>query len=603
MAKYGLVYFEESDQLFQQFARGGGGAYASHVKDDEARAGYAVMHDAFENSANVWCVDATMTQVTYYVAKSFVPDDTPITVVQNSRIAQKSAVQMLSERGEAYQVVLQAILSGKKVVVVTDTAQAAEEVVETMDNLGVLTDKKALLITSHTERNHAVHAFMEDVNAGAAKYDLVAYNSVMASGVSITSVKPDVLVQICTYLTPRVNLQLLNRYRQQGSVYVFFQQAESLYLEGDKEVLLEAYRRAGLEANLMNMPLVERTQDARVREVIASYSIGDETLQRRDAAAFYSGLLEDDGREVKWAEPMATSTLIDHSLKAVRAIKKEKKDELRHTWIETRPINQDDPADPEMSDLEVAQGEIHAKIDSVLHGNVPTDTDPATVYDVVHEFVGSSSALSAFILQGDALRTAETYLADDGRAITTLANHITLIQVLTSVHILYPTLRDELLPADLETRAPAFMSILLGQKEQYDAVINRQSQKFQLVYDKEDNDVDRAVAFVKIILARIGLKQRNAKYSRSGGEQQYKYSIENAENALRFLQWRYPDREVDINFTDAPIRAIIDARGSHIKIFQAMTGDQQAKVMRILNSEKTTDFPTAVETVLMGDRL
>lgn len=603
MGKYGLVYFEESDQLFQQFARGGGGAYSSHVKDNEARAGYEVMHDAFENSANVWCVDATMTQVTYYVAKAYTPEGTAITVVQNSRIAEKSAVQMLSERGEAYQVVLAALLRDEKVVVVADTAQAAEEMVETMANLGVLAGKNSLLITSHTERNTQVHRFMEDVNVGAAAYDLVAYNTVMASGVSITAVKPDVIVQICSYLTPRVNLQLLNRYRQQGKVYIFFQQAESLYMDGDKEVLLEAYRRAGLEAELMNMPLVERTKDARVREVVASYSIGDETLQRRDAATFYAGLLEEDGRVVTTAEPMATSTIIDHSLKAVRAIKKEQKDELRHSWIDTRPINRDDPADADMSDSEVAQGEIHEKISSVLHGHIPDDTDPAVIYDVVHEFVGTSSALSAFILQGEALRTAETYLADDGRAITTLANHITLIQVLTTVHILYPTLKDTLLPFDLEQRASAFMSILAGQREQYDAVINRSSQKYQLIYDKSDNDEDRAIDFVKIILARIGLKQRHAKYSRSGGDQQYKYEIENADNALRFLTWRYPDRDISVEFSDAPIRAIIDARGSHIKVFQAMTGDQQSKVMKILNTESSTDFPTAVETVLMGDRM
>lgn len=604
MSKYGLVYFEESDQLFQQFARGGGNnIYSSHVKDTEARAGFAVIHDAFAHSDYVWCVDATMTQVTYYVAKAYTPDDVPVTVIQNTRIAQKSAVQMLTDKGETYQVVLSSLLAGKKTVVVADTAQSAEEVVKTMAALGVLEGKKALLITSHTERNREVHAFMEDVNAGAKEYDLLAYNSVMASGVSITSVKPDTVVQIATYLTPRVNLQLLNRYRQQGEVYVYFQQGESLYLEGDKEILLEAYRRAGLEAELMNMPLVERTQDARVREVVASYSIGDETLQRRAAAEFYASLLVDDGREVKWADPMATSDMIAHSLKAVRALKKEQKDELRHSWIETRPINRDDPADPDMSDLEVAQGEIHAKIDAVLRGNIPTDTDPATIYDVVHEFSGTAAQLSAFILQGDALKQAETYLADDGRAITTLANHITLIQVLTTVHLLYPSLKDVLTNAELEQRAPAFMEVLRSQREQYDAVINRSSQKFDVVHSRTDNDIDRAVDFAKIILAKIGLKQRTSKAGRKGDDVGYKYEIENADNALRFLNWRYPDREVNIEFTDAPIRSIIAARGSHIKIFQAMTGEQQAQVMHMMNSERSTDFPTAVEAVLMGDRL
>ena len=603
MKSYGLVYFEESDQLFQQFARGGGGAYSSHVKDNEVRAGYAVIHDAFANSGNVWCVDATMTQVTYYVAKSYTPEDTDLVVLQNKRTATKADVRMLTDKGEAYQIILSGLLAGKKTVVVADTAQTAEEVVATMENIGVLAGKKHLLITSHTERNRDVHKFMTDVNKGAQEYDLLAYNSVMASGVSITSVKPDLIVQICTYLTPRVNLQLLNRYRQQDQVYVFFQLSENLYMDTEKEVLLEAYRRAGIEAELMNIPLAERTDDARVREVIAAYSIGDETRQRRASSEFYAKLLEDDGRKVSWAEPLATSSLIGHTLKAVREIKKERKEELRHTWIDTRPIDRDNPADPDMTDLEVAQGEIHAKISAILHGNIPADTDPATVYDVAHEFYNVSSSLSAFIMQGEALSTAETYLADSGRAITTLANHITLIQVLTTVHVLYPTLREVLTTDSLEQRAPAFMELLRGQRAQYDAVINRGNQKFDVVHERSATDLERAVDFAKIILSRVGLKQRTSRDSRTGATQSYKYTIENADNAMSFLRWRYPDKDINIEFTNAPIRAIIDSRGSHIKVFQAMSASQQAEVMRMLNVEKSTDFPTAVESVLMGDGL
>lgn len=600
MKNYGLVYFEESDQLFQQFARGGGsgsGYYTSHVKDTEARAGFAVIRDAFTHAGNVWCVDATMTQVTQFVAEQ-TKGEHEIHIIRNQRVASKATIHYLADKGEAYQIVLSSLLVGKSVVVACDTAQSAEEVVSTMSTLGAVQAGETLLITSHTERNRDVHSFMEDVNAGAAKYRLLAYNSVMASGVSITSIKPDVLVQIANYLTPRVNLQLLNRYRNQGEVYVFYQETESLYNEAAHSVLTEAYRRAGIEAGLVNMPLAQRTEDAEIRGTVAAMSVRDEAIQQRSPRAFYKQLLERDGRIVRDAEPVDQSALVGYALKRVRAIKKELKDELKSTWPETRPITRDDPADPEMTDMEIAQGEIHAQISTALFGNVPVDTDPLEVYETVHSFRSATVALSAFVHQGAALRQAEGYLADEGRSITTLSNNITLIKVMLNVHYLYPEITDILTAETLHDRAPAFMRMLLAEKDNYDAVINRPRQKWDLVYNRSDNDVDRAVDFCKILLARIGLNQRTVRGKKAGS---WNYIIENAPEAKKFLQWRYPDEELTIAFNDNPIREIIAARGNHIKMFQAMSQAQQAKVMRILNDEKTTDFPTAVETVLLGD--
>lgn len=601
MENYGLVYFEESDQLFQQFGRGGGGSYGSHVKDDEARKGFAVIRDAFAHSGNVWCVDATMTQVTYFVADQ-TREDHPLTVVRNVQVATKPTVYLLNSRGEAYQKVLHSLLAKKSVVVAADTAQAAEEVVNTMEAIGVLTNKKVLLITSHTERNPDVLQFMDDVNKWAPTYDLLVYNSVMASGVSITSHTPDVTVQICNYLTPRVNLQLLNRYRSQSEVYVFYQNTENLYGETDLTILTEAYRRAGLEATLVNMPLAERVPDAVVRARVAAMSIGDETLQRRSVVSFYTGLLERDGREVIETDPVPEDKLIERSVKAVRVIRKELAEELKSTWIETRPIDRDHPADTDMTEMEIAQGEIHGLINSILRGNIPGDVDPKEIYETAIQFKPTLNALTAFVQQGETLRLAESYLADEGRSIVTLANHITLIQVITTVHVMYQSIHDRLTQDDVADRAGMFMRLLEAQKDNYDAVINRGNQKWDEVYNRSDTDYDRALDFCKILLARIGLKQRAKRDQMHDGVQTYVYSIENAEQAVAFLNWRYQDEAPKLEFSDSPIRKLIEARGSHIKMFQAMNADQQKQVMRILNDEKTTSFTVAVETVLMGDQ-
>ena len=605
MAEYGLVYFEESDQLFQQFAKGGGRSiYASHVSDEEARVGFAVIRDAFLNAGNVWCVDATMTQVTYQIADA-TRGKNELRVVKNTQVSSKSEVQFLRTKGEAYQVLLRALLANRSVVVVADTAQVAKEAVETMEKLGALKDKKYVLITSHTERSREVHKFMADVNGLAPSYDLVAYNSVMASGVSITSTTPDVIVQFSHYLTPRVNLQLLNRYRKQSEVYCYYAEGENLYTADAKTLLSEAYRRAGIEAMLINIPLAERTVDASLRSRIAAMSVGDEYMQRRSAKEFYSSLLEGDGRTVRPADPFPVSGAIAHAAKRVRELQQEERDYLRNSWPETRPINRENPADPEMTDIQVAQGEIHARILKLLGGNVP-DEDPAEIYDTVFAFAPTSAALTSFLSQGKALRQAEVYLADEGRAITTLVNNVTLIKVLANLHHLFKDVTDTITTSDVVPKADAFMAAMVGSQSEYDAVINRQNQKFKEVYDRSDNNSDRSIDFAKILLARIGLRLRVERGSRSGGKTEWIAKISNAESALKYVSWlskslgtegsTYPQ----IPFGSAGINQSIQQRQRHMEIFRGMSPQQQAQVMKVLNDEKTTDFQTAVETVLDG---
>lgn len=170
---------------------------------------------------------------------------------------------------------------------------------------------------------------------------------------------------------------------------------------------------------------------------------------------------------------------------------------------------------------------------------------------------------------------------------------------MTTVHYLFPSITDKLTDEQLDERAPAFMRMMASQKENYDAVINSPKQKWDVVYARTETDAERAVDFSKILLARVGLKQKSVRGTRDGTRV---YLIENAKQAMQFLKWRYPNEDLNIEFADNPIRKLIEARGNHIKMFQAMSQSQQQKVMRILNDEKTTDFPTAVETVIMGEQ-
>lgn len=597
MRRYGLVYFEESDQLFQQFARGDHGAYGSHVREAEAKKGYAVLRDAFENSENVWCVDATMTKITQKVATQLSKDQ-HVTIIMNNYVMSKPDVTILEDREEAYQVVLDALLEHKKVVVACDTAQIAEEVVKTMETIGATKGKKVLLITAHTERDPRVHAFMEDVNKGAAEYDLVAYNSVMASGVSITSVRPDTLVQICTYLTPRVNLQLLNRYRQQGEVFCFYQQSDTLYNDQGLDELRRSYERMSIEADVAKMPMVERSNETQLRDNIYALSVADENMQRRSPTDFYIALLRRDGREVKLPEQVPAYAIVASSVKAVREAHREFKDVVKQTWNQVRPIDRDNPADPNMSPLDIARGEMHSRIARVLRDNIPDDVEPEELCDTVVSFSRSVASLMAFIEQSKTLQIAEKYLADESKPITALANHVTLVGVLGTIAIMYPDTHEALTEEQLKERAPLFMQVLTGMKDNYNAVIPRGIQKYDVVYARSDNDIDRALDFTKILLSRVGLKQKAVRDTK--GKRGYYYRIDNIDKAEEFLSWRLAKPVDPIDFGNNEIKPRIDSRASAMRIYQSMTQAQKEAVIQMMNDEATTDFQMAVNSVLRG---
>lgn len=591
MSDYGFVYIEECDQLFIQFARGDGGIYGSHVTGNEARRGYAVLRDAFANSGVVWGVDATMSRVSYDLAEALKATHT-IHVYRNDYISPKAPVTFLQSKGEAYQEALRALMAGKQVVLAADTAQVAEEMRSIMVEIGVVTEDETITITRPSERSAKVQAFMQDVNGQSKLYRLICYNSCMASGVSITEVTPDVVVQVCTYLTPRTNLQLLNRFRKQVVVYCYYRTGENLYNKSAEQILQDAENRAWIESAQVKIPLAVRNDDARLREHIASLSIGDEYNQQRSAREFYSALLVGDGRKVTRGDEVDVNHMIVASLEAVRNAKKEYAEQLKTSWVETPPIDRNRPALASYTPLEVAQGEIHAQIERALKGNIPLDTDPKEIYDTVHEFVDVVAPLSAFLEQGEALRRAEMYLADSGKAITALTNNITLVRVLATLHHMYATLDDVITTSMLPKRAKAFMGALWDCKDAYEAVTHRKEQEWDEVYNRNDTDEERAVDFAKILLARIGLKQRMER----AGRTEKTYCIVNAEAARKFLSWRMPEN-AEISFSDKAIADKIEERSEHLTIYDAMNDADKARVFHLLTQERYTDFPLAVMTV------
>jgi hypothetical protein len=219
---------------------------------------------------------------------------------------------------------------------------------------------------------------------------------------------------------------------------------------------------------------------------------------------------------------------------------------------------------------------------------------------VVHAFSSKAIALEAFVQQGKALHLAEEYLADEAKAVTNIANNITLINVLTLVHMMFTDIYEQITEEVARQRAHAFLVTLQSNENAYDAVVHRAEQKFKAVLLKHATETDRALALSKIILSLVGLKQRSRRVSRANGQTQWVIEIANAREAEKFIQWRLRDDDVAIAFSSEKIEAEIVARANHMQIFQSMTDAQKAEVIRLLNTPGTASFQVAVEAVLAG---
>lgn len=600
MSQYGMVYVEESDQLISQFSRGGGGSYGTHVSDSEARGGFAVLRDAMVNSGAVWFVDATMTKLSYYTMEAL-RGGRDISIVINKRVNPKPTVTFVESKGVAYVEILKELEQGGRVVVSSDTKATALEVYQTMLQLGAVLEDKAILITANTKHTNKVKVFMRNVNEGSKKYSLVCYSPVMASGVSITATCPELLVQFSTWLTPRNNLQMLNRYRKQSKVLCFYSDAERLYGKLAQEILDEAKKRAMLEAGNVQIPLAIRNNDAELRAFLASTAMGDRELQLRAPKEFFSLLLATDGRSCNWSGNTSTSQTIQHTVAGVREARKRQAEIIALTWNDVAPIDRDNPPTPEMSDLDVAKGEAHAYILRSLHGNIPEGVAPEEIYRVVESLGRYGYHLLAFIKQQDTITRAETYLADDGRAITALANNVTMVKVISLVRHLYTGLEDKLTYEQVKERAPKFLEQLALHREMYDSIITRSRQQYSAILEKNDSQTALALAFSKVLLAKIGMRQRSERASRVEGVTQYAYGVQNVQDVVNFLEWREQDT-LDIEFNDDIITEHVTARMGESEVFHNDLSEvQQSKVFTMMIN-KEISFQQAVNAVHKGDK-
>lgn len=583
MQDYGLVVVEESDQLLAQFARGGSYSpiYGSHVREHEARGGYAVIKQALEQSGVVWFMDATMSQITLRVVQAYCDN---WRLIRNTYIVPKSSVYFLESEDDAFQCILRALEEGKQVVAIADTAALAEEIVYTMEQLG----HEGLLITRKTERYPSVIRFMEDVNKYSKEHKFICYNSAMGTGVSIYDVRPDVVVQFCGYLPPRINLQMLNRFRKQARVYCYYRNSENLYGRSAEQVLKEFDVKINIESDIVSVPFIDRNDNAALRGIVTAISVSDIELQKRSPREFYINLLKNDGRGVYFEGNFPSALVIKHTRAGIKAVKQDKIAYIAEHWREVPPLDSNEPVPPEYTDMQVALGQAHAYIAAVLRNNIP-DADNKLIYDITKEFGKYGYALNSLVNQRTAMVRSENFLLDRGKSVTTFTNIVSLIKLVSVLRWLWGVDLRDITEDDVKQRCDVFIYELKRLADLYDSVIERKRHKFNAVYDKYDDNYKRSIAFSKIILSNIGLKQRTERGSL--------YYIENIARAELFLSWRNNTAVNTLLLTTDEIDSIILNRVFAVDKFSKMDSQQQEQVINMVASEVKTDFVTAVESV------
>jgi hypothetical protein len=535
MSDYGLVYIEEADQLLAQFARSGSFRRRSHVSGREADLGMSALVDAMQDSAVVWMVDATMTKVgeTFFRQAG---EGKNLTFVRNTYITPKPTLQCLRSYDEAISTIALALMSGKRVLVAADTARTAKIAHDSAIRAGLVDEADALLVIRETSNDRRVGQFLSAINTEAPKYKLLVYNSCMASGVSIDTPEyvPDVTVQFIEYLTPRTGLQLLNRCRRQHEVYCFVRHSERLYVKSAYELREEADRLVAFESALVGMPAARRLATPLLRDQLNALSQADEDEQQRSPHNFYMALVKRDGREVEMVEGPIYDTILEFD-ELLRDEYADQKEYVAAHWIDLPPLEPGKPIPASYTPLDIHLAETHHYIKRALRGNLPSNVPPDEIYHTVKEFNRYRRGLTALYQPDEAISFSIQGLVNRKIPKMALRADVTLVEVMTVLNNAFKDMTEPI--KELTFDAEAFVVALYRVHQQYDLLVP-DSHRYQVIYDKYDDDYDRAIAFVKAILRLVGLKLKTTRY-RQDGDRLRAYKIDNLTRATNFIRWRH----------------------------------------------------------------
>jgi len=602
LGSYKMAFIDESDELFGAFARADTGravGYPSHVSRIQSQWGMYALSRIFREVDHVIMSDGTATMVTVETARRLCPPEEPLRIFRNAWKRDKATVQLVPSIYDARKIAIDAAEAGQRVVVAVDTKREAQLLGLYLRYAGAVADDELLVITGETHHISAVQEFFMDVEAGAKRYRVIIYNSAMGSGVSIVQTEPDVLVQIATHVSPRKNLQILNRYRKQGNVYCYVLPTESLYGETAERRIARLEAVTASEVQLTGVELQERTDVAELITDIAKLSIQDEHEQTRSIVDMYVGLLRDDGRRVVYYQGGDLDEGFADLFKQATAELAKRREAVMKGWRDVPPISRDDPPDDSWTATEVAQGLLHAYILNVV-------PDYESVADINDE------ELAALVLRyGKHVRLAEYWLRPESildrtieeltnrrRARVTFRLYMSRLELISIIGLLFPDTDAVINEGRFQEVGSRFVREVELREQVYNTVASRARNHLEQVRHRKGTDAEVAYDLARHILGSMGLKvkRRNGKRIGDSERRERVIKVEGADGLLRLVRMRGGSAE-RLEFNPDRVAALSAEARKTAQMFNNLSSDQQARVCQALKDVSLT-FDDAVSDVI-----
>jgi hypothetical protein len=333
---------------------------------------------------------------------------------------------------------------------------------------------------------------------------------------------------------------------------------------------------------------------------LATLSIADDRLQHRSPRDFYEGLLIGDGRKVIDYEQPEAAGVFNTAMKGIKDAKKAERERLHTEWPTIPPITRENPAKIDYTPFQVQLGVYHADILRALRGNLPDGVAPERIAQVVDSFAPHSYMIEAFLMQDVFFVRAEGYLADAGRALSSVKTNVSRLRALVEVRRILPTFEDVISTKDLDERAPDFLQAITDQMEYYDLAVTRDT-AYHIMVEKHSDPGKRAYAMTKALLRSLGLKFKQGKrLERLKGEATtYSYSVENVTDFHDFLSWRGYQHSSGQEMYD--FERNVDKREAVRQLFAPLTPEQRSKALYLRTNNPFITIEEAVYETLTID--
>jgi hypothetical protein len=596
LSQYRYAVVDESDELIGAFVRAEAGrtlGYGSHVNRLQSQWGMYTLKRIMQEVEHVLFFDATATRLSLQTMRRFCPIGKQPQCFLNEVTRPKAGVVMLPSVYDARRVALEAALRGHTLVVASDTRKEAELLAMYMLATGAVEADELITITGATHYDKRVATFLEDVEAGAKKYRIIIYNSAMGSGVSITETMPDVFVQIATYVSPRKNLQILNRFRRQHLVFAYVPGYENLYHETLQDKLQRLDASLANEVSILGAKHTDRDALARDIKALAALSVRDEYEQRRAPRDLYTALLARDGRTVSYHDTALADDQFKARFKQAYRLLAERAERVVSQWRSVPPISRENPPGDDATAEDIAKGLLHGRIDRMI------DLDKADLPDdkialLVLTYGRYIYNVERWLKLGKAVGASLDELTDDRRADVTLRLYVGRLELVSLLGLLIPDAHAQVDMATLRQNAPLFVREVQLRAPVFNSLAGRKRNFVDDIAARKNDDVELAVAYAKVILKSLGLSLRRKNGKRQGAERQRLLYCAGAQDVLTLLRWRGVQAD-SIQFVRSDYdAAILDARES-VAIFNELGRQEQRDV-----TSRLRDMDTTLEAALAG---